>query len=275
MSVRTIQRGGARWYVHPELDVKLPSVTSILNMIPKPFLAYWQAKMVAELAVDSLNIVAQMAARDRAGAVDYLKGAATRYTRVRARLGSDAHDLFERLLRGEHVARVHPDLEPYKAAFLEFLALFQPELVHAEDVCWSDTHGYAGSFDAIIRVRLAEDGTPDPDGEPHLLIVDWKTSKDTYPDVSLQLAAYRHADRIIKADGTELPMPELDGAAVLHVTADGWAFKPVASGKAVFAVFRTLQDVFRWDRETSKTVIGRPVATGSQTLITGTQRRAR
>ncbi len=273
--VHTIMRGGSRFYIHPESHVKLPGVTSVLGMLPKPFLAYWQAKLTAELAVDSQPYVAQMVARDRQGAVDWLKGAAPRYTRARARLGSDAHDLFERLIRGEAVGRVHPDLEPYKAHFLDFLAVVRPELVHAEDVCWSDTHGYAGSFDAVLRVYLAEDGTPDPDGTPHLLMVDWKTSKDTYPDVALQMSAYRYADRIIHADGTTSPMPEFDGAAVLHITDAGWAFKPVASGPDVFEVFLALRRIFTWDRETSKTVIGRAIAASVARLVTGTQRRAR
>ncbi|WP_327073339.1 hypothetical protein OG196_15225 [Kitasatospora purpeofusca] len=249
-------------------------MTSVLSMVPKPFLAFWNARMVAELAVDSLDFVAQMAARDRAGAVDYLKGAATRYTRARARVGSDAHDLFERLLRGERVDRVGPDLEPYKRHFLEFLEVVRPELVHAEDVCWNDEVGYAGSFDAILRVRIRPDGTLGPDGVEQLLIVDWKTSKDTYPEVALQLSAYRHAERIIHADGTEEPMPVVYGAAVLHITDQGWEFKPVRSGTDVFAVFRQLRKVFDWDRSASKTVIGRALAASADRMVTGTQRRA-
>ncbi|GAB7185941.1 hypothetical protein ATKI12_5772 [Kitasatospora sp. Ki12] len=274
-TVRTIRRGGARWYVHPETHDKNPGVTSVLSMIPKPFLAFWNARMVAELAVDSIDFVAKMAARDRAGAVDYLKGAATRYTRARARVGSDAHDLFERLLRGEQVDRVGPDLEPYKRHFIEFLDVVRPELVHAEDVCWNDTVGYAGSFDAILRVRLGKDGSLDPDGVPQLLIVDWKTSRDTYPEVALQLSAYRHAERIIHADGSEEPMPVVYGAAVLHITDQGWAFKPVRSGEEVFAVFRDLRRIFDWDREQSGTVIGRALAASVGPLVTGTQRRAK
>lgn len=275
--VRTIQRGGSRFYVNPETDLKVPGVTSVVGMLPKPFLQFWNAKMVAELAVDSLPFVQQMAERDRQGAIDYLKGAARRYTKVRADVGSDAHDLFERLIRGEPVARVHPDLEPYRRNFVDFLDKVNPELVRAEDVAWSDTHEYAGSFDGILRVWLDEDGKPTPDrsGEPHLLIVDWKTSKDTYPDVALQMAAYAHADVIIGADGKREPMPEFDGAAVLHITPDQWAFKPVNISEAVFGYFVTLRKVFDWDREASKTVIGRPIAASVGRIVTGTQRRAR
>ncbi|MFI9206181.1 hypothetical protein [Streptomyces sp. NPDC053048] len=276
--VRTIQRGGSRFYIHPDRpEIKAPGVTSIISMAPKPFLPFWYARMTAELAVDSLPFVAQMAERDRQGAIDYLKGAARRYTKVRADVGSDAHDLFERMIRGGHVGRVHPDLELYRANFAEFLAAVNPELVRAEDVAWSDEHGYAGSFDAVLRVWLDDDGKPTPDrsGAPHLLIADWKTSKDTYPDVALQMSAYAHADRIISPDGQSEPMPEFNGAAVLHITPERWEFKPVRIDEEVFSFFLALRKVFDWDRDVSKTVLGRAIAKSVGGLVTGTQRRAK
>jgi hypothetical protein len=231
--------------------------------------------MVAELAVDSLDFIEQMAARDRDGAVQYLKGAANRYTKTRSKVGSDAHDLFERLIRGEYVGRVHPDMEPYRRLFEEFLAAVQPELIRAEDIAWSDTHEYAGSFDAVLRVKLDDQGNPHPQGDPAQLMVDWKTSKATYPDVALQMSAYSHADWIVSPDGTRIPMPVFDGAAVLHITPDQVAFKPVRIDEAdVFATFLHLREVFKWDREISKTVIGDPIWSTGSALVTGTQRRA-
>ncbi|MEU7177014.1 MULTISPECIES: hypothetical protein [Streptomyces] len=277
-SVRTIHRGGSRFYIHPERpEIKVPGVTSIISMLPKPFLMFWSAKMTAELAVDSLPFVAQMAERDRQGAVDYLKGASRRYTKMRADVGSDAHDLFERMIRGEDVGSVHPDLASYRDNFAAFLEAVNPRLERAEDVAWSDAHGYAGSFDAVLTVWLSEDGKPTPDrsGTPHLLMADWKTSKDTYPDVALQMSAYTHADRIIAPDGTSEPMPEFDGAAVLHITPELWEFKPVRVDEDVFSFFLALRKVFTWDRGVSKTVIGRAIAKSAGSLVTGTQRRAK
>ncbi len=274
-AIRTIKRGGSRFYISPETAEKVPGVTSIVGMLPKPFLVHWAARMAAETAVENLDAVASIAARDEAGAVDYLRHAHSRYTKLRARVGSDAHDLFERMIRGEAIGRVHPDLEPYRAGFAEFLDAVRPELVRAEDVAWSDAHRYAGSFDAILRVRLGDDGKPDHEsGEWHTLIVDWKTSKATYPDVALQMAAYAHADRIIAPDGTSEPMPEFDGAAVLHITPDGWVFKPVRIDREIFDIFLSLRQVFTWDRETSRTVLGRAIAESVRRLVTGTQRRA-
>jgi hypothetical protein len=277
-AVRTIQRGGSRFYLDPDRpEIKLPGVTSVIGMLPKPFLQHWAAKMTAELAVDALPFVAQMAERDRSGAVDYLKGAARRYTAIRADIGSKAHDLFERMIRGDAVGHVHPDVEPYRQQFADFLAAVNPELVDAENVAWSDKHGYAGSFDAILRVWLDDENKPTPDrsGTPALMIVDWKTSRDTYPEVALQMAAYAYADRIIAPDGSTRPMPDFDGAAVLHITPEGWAFKPVRIDPDVFEFFVTLRRIFDWDRDVSKTVIGRAIAKSSGKLVTGTQRRGK
>ena len=273
--VNTITRGGSRWYVDPRTHEKVPGVTSVVGMLPKPFLTFWAAKMTAEAAVDNLSAVQAIAATDRDGAVDFLKGSHRRYTKQRADVGSMAHDVFERIMNGERVGHVHPDIASHVRHFSEFMTLVNPELVRAEDVAWSTTHNYAGSFDAILRVWLDANRKPTPDrsGDPHLIMVDYKTSKSTYPDVALQLAAYAHADKIIDPDGNEMMMPEFDGAAVLHVTESEWSFKPVDISREVFDYFLTLRKVFDWDREKSKTVLGKPLIRGGR-MQTGTQRRA-
>ncbi|MGW0929574.1 hypothetical protein [Streptomyces sp. NPDC002644] len=265
--VSTIQRGGSRFYVDHDTAEKVPGVTSILGMQAKPFLTFWAAKMTAEAAVDNLAAVSAIAAGDRDGAVDYLKGAHRRYTKSRAEIGSDAHDLFERMIRDQRLGFVPSAMRPYVENFGEFLDTVQPELIRAEDVAWSDEHKYAGSFDAMLHVK--EDGTP------LTVITDWKTGKNTYPDVALQMAAYGFADRLIDPEGNSVPMPVVDAAAVLHITDEQWSFKPVKFDADVFGVFLHLREIFEWDRVGSKNVIGKPIASGGGGIETGTQRRAR
>ncbi|WP_051716086.1 hypothetical protein [Streptomyces sp. NRRL S-475] len=230
----------------------------------------WAAKTTAEAAVDNLPAVTAIAAGDRTGAVDFLKGAYRRYTQTRASIGSEAHDMFERMIRGEYVnpRRITDQMQPYYDHFSEFLDTVQPELIRAEDVAWSDTYEYAGSFDALLRIK-------DEDGTYTTVIADWKTSKSTYPEVALQMAAYGFADRLIDPEGNSEPMPPIDAAAVLHITEDQWAFKPVRFDTEVFKYFVHLRSVFDWDREVSKTVLGKPFAKGGRkSIVTGTQRRA-
>lgn len=274
--VRTVHQGGSRFYVNPETRVTVPGVTSIIGMAPKPFLPNWAAKMAGEVAVDSIPFLTDMVSvAGRDAAVQYVSGASRRYTKVRSDVGTMAHDLFERMIRGEAVGRVHPDMEPYRRNFGEFLDTVQPRLVGAEDIAWSDTHAYAGSFDAMLEVRLDEFGQLDEGGKLQLTMTDWKTGKSTYPDVALQMSAYAHADRIISADGATRPMPDFDGGAVLHITADQWSFKPVRADRETFEYFLALRKVFDWDRDFSKDVIGRPIARSGGAMVTGTQRRGR
>lgn len=274
--VQTVKRGGSRFYVNPEHpQITVPGVTSIIDMAPKGFLPYWYAKMAAECALRDHDFIGSMIERDdEVAAVNHIKGAAQRYTNSRAKVGSEFHDLAERMIRGEHVARVKPDLEPYRRHFAAFLDAVQPELVSAEDVVWSDTHSYAGSSDAILDVKLNDDLNPDPRGNALTLMCDWKTSKDLHETVALQLAAYANADRLIGADGVSQPMPEIHGGAALHITPAGYEFRIIDISEAVFGAFLALRRVFTWEREDSRNVIGRAIASSSDQIITGTQRRA-
>jgi hypothetical protein len=275
VAIRTLKKSGARFYFNEAApEIKYPGVTSIVGMLPKPFLQRWNANMAADLAVDSLDYLKEMAARDRDGAKKYIAGAAYRYTMQRARIGTQAHDLFERMIRGQHVGTVHPDMRSYQRHFAEFLDRVQPELVRAEDVAWSATHEYAGSFDAMLRLKLDDQGKPDPTGDSGLVIADWKTSKGTYPDVALQMSAYANADEVVSPDGAREAMPVFDGAVVLHITDTAWEFLPVRIDGDVFSHFLHLRQTFEWDRSVSKTVLGSSIADKADILITGTQRRA-
>ncbi|MER5501363.1 hypothetical protein ABT096_29740 [Streptomyces sp. NPDC002561] len=263
--VRTLKRGSSRFYVDPDdAQIKVPGVTSVVGMLPKDFLTFWAAKEAAEAAVSNWDIVSKLVQRDPAGATDYLKNAHRRKTKAASDLGSAAHDYFERLARGDSVPlrQVHADVKPHVTYFKQFLDEIQPEFLHLEETVWSDEHQYAGSFDAIARV----------DGE--VVVLDWKTSKSVYDSVALQLSAYRYANRIILAEsGESIDVPALAGGAVLHVRPEGWQFVPVECGEDVFRVFLALRDVFDWERDGKKGVVGKAIAKGGETE-TGTQRRA-
>ena len=247
--VSTISRGGSRFYVEPTSGEKVPGVTSILNGLPKPFLQFWSAKMVAEFAVDNFGAYSSLVMNgQRQAAIDLLKAAPRRYTKERADIGSDAHDLFERIARGEDIGRVHPDLEGYVEQFNKFLADFQPNYLMMEETVWSDSVGYAGSFDAIAEIG----------GE--VVIIDNKTTKSVYPEVGLQLAAYRYADHVVRPDGNKVPLPKgISGGAVLHIHPDNYELIPLRCDEEVFEYFKVLRQQFGWS-EFSKSVVGKPLA---------------
>ena len=246
--IGTIKRGGSRFYVHPESRAKVPGVTSVVGMLPKDFLKFWVAKVTAEAAVDNLGALVTLALNDRQGAVDYLKRAHLRNVGEAADVGTEVHDLVERLARGESIGRVHPDLEPYVRGWHEFNDEFEPEYLFIEETVWSDTYGYAGSFDAIVRIG------------DEVLILDNKTTRSgVHAEVSLQMTAYARADYIVRPDGTQEDLPDITGAAVLHLRPEGWRLVPVLVSDRVFDVFRALLQVHEWDREMSATVLGADV----------------
>ena len=248
--IQTISRGGSRFYVNPITQDKVPGVTSILSMLPKPFLQYWSAKMVAEFAVDNFGAYSALIMNgQRQAAVDLLKAAPRRYTTERADIGTEVHDIYESLSRGEQIGRVSRDAEPYVQHFDQFVKDFQPNFLMNEETVFSDKHRYAGSFDWIAEIG----------GE--VVVGDWKTTKNTYPEVALQLAAYRHADYVQRADGSQAPLPKnITGGAVFHVSPDGYELIPMKCDEEVFDVFLALRNVvFEWDKAISKTVMGKPL----------------
>lgn len=254
--VGTIQRGGSRFYVHPSTRAKVPGVTSVVGMLPKEFLKFWAAKVVAETAVENLGAVVTLAMKDPQGAIDYLKRAPQRNTGQAADVGSEVHDLVDRLAHGERIGRVHPELKGYIDGYHEFRDAFDVEYLHIEETVWSDSHGYAGSFDAIARIKPA--GAPDAEWE--VVVLDNKTTRSgVHAEVALQLSAYKNADYILQPDGRELPLPAVTGGAVLHLRPDGWSLVPVAVTDDIFALFTSLIPVLQWERETSKTVLGVPL----------------
>ena len=125
---------------------------------------------------------------------------------------------------------------------------FDVSFLESEAAVWSDTHGFAGTLDAIILV----------DGEA--IILDYKTgASGIWPDVGIQLNAYANADEILDKSGERRPLPKIDGAAALHLRPDSYELIPVRLGDDIFEVFQALTVASHWVRDLSKTVLGNPV----------------
>lgn len=272
--IGTISRGGSRLYVHPETAEKQPGVTSVLGMLAKPFLAPWQAKLAAEYAVEHLGEVVGIAMRDPAAAVDLIKGAPRRYTEKAADRGTGAHEIFERMAKGETLGRLHPEMQPYAKAFGAFLDEFRPRFLHLEATVWSETTGFAGSFDVMAEFDAEVLGIDAAEG-PQVLVGDWKTTKSIYEEVALQLSAYAAADYIVEPDGSRQDLPRIDGGFVFHVAHDGsWSLVPVRCDAEVFAFFQALRRVYDWEKTYKSGVLGRPLNKGAAPKRRPTPRKA-
>lgn len=259
----TIKRQDTRFYVHPETNEKVPGVTSVLNMIPKPFLQFWAAKMTAEWCADNAGAFLQLLINgERQAAVDMAKGSSRRSTKDAANVGTLVHDYFELYARGTPPKRPHPDVLPFVKHIEEFHNKYQPEYLHIEDAVWSDEHRYAGSFDWIAKI------------EGEIVMGDTKTTRSgVHEEVALQLSAYANADRIVQQDGTVAPMPAIQAGAVFHLRPEGWKLVPVRIDESVFSYFVVLRQVFDWVNDISKSVLGAPAYDSQATESTGSKRR--
>lgn len=224
------------------------SVTTILSGgVPKPALLPWGIKMVAEGAVEAAQSGAllPMVEQDADAAVQFLKGLPYAKRDRAANLGTEIHEAIEILTQGMPWPDWPLPIRPHMDRFREFVDAYRPEWIASEASVYSRSQAYAGTLDAIVRIG------------DRILLLDVKTGKAIYPEVALQLAAYRHAEFIGTPDGEEQPMPAVDGCVALHLTDQRADLIEVRSDEQVLNAFLYAREVFRWQEETSKGVISK------------------
>ena len=219
------------------------SVTTILsNGIPKPALMHWAAFEAAQCAVDNIPLLVQARGQSkRLEMRSWIQRAAERKRDTAANLGTVIHGLVEARVLGQPTPEFTEEQLPFIEAFDRFLDDFQPVYEATELTVASPEHGFAGTLDFIGHIPSYSDG---------LLMGDYKTGKSVYPEVGLQLAAYRRATIAwTRPDGIEVTPPPTVAAIVLHIRPKhmpggeerGYALRPVDTSDAVFDAFRAAQ----------------------------------
>jgi hypothetical protein len=237
------------WPPQPPHEFEVISTTSAINAgLAKPFLTNWAAKLVAETAVEDLDIVQRMVDKgDAQGAVAHLKGAPYRKRQAAADRGTLVHAALEAYIAGKK-----PTEDELKEQFneagvpsklwkstrlmvdglIEFMFDEEPDIIWTESTVYSRQHGYAGTADVIARMRVGGSVVP--------VILDVKTSKAIYDEVALQLASYANADFVGQDDGTELPLiPDRNPIE------NGIVVRPKPGGGYEKVVFTLTPDVFQ------------------------------
>ena len=208
-------------------------VTTILDGgIPKPALINWAATTTAGYAVDHWD---ELAAESPSTRLRRLEKARWESSGAAAARGTDVHNLAMLLASGEEVTVPEP-LEGHDDAYLQFVADRHPRELLVEVPVFNRTLHYAGTLDLIAELC---------DGNNWLL--DWKTSKSgIFPETAVQLAAYRHAEFYLDAQGSEQPLPAVDFCGAVWLRADGYDLHPVDAGERTFRLFRYAQQVARF-----------------------------
>jgi len=238
------------------------SATTILGALPKHWMGPWVKKMTATFAVEHLDVLnaMRMDGLPDDTIVSFLKEESDRSRDRAAYLGSLVHEAAEAYVLGQPYPTWTPEQAPFmENAFLPWLADWSPTFEAIEAPCFSRTHRYAGTLDAIIAIDV-----PGRE-EPLRLLIDYKTSKSgVFPETALQLAAYRWSETFIGLpDGDDEPLPPVDGGAVVLLRPNGYQFVPVRCDRQVFDVFLYLREVFRWTQETERTVLGQRAGTNA------------
>ena len=256
--VETTYVSGDRWYVDPGTGEKVPGVSAILNMMPKPALVNWAAREAASFAVSNIDVVAALARTDVKAAVDLVKGAPWRKSGKAADSGTEVHGLAETLMRDRIESRKSTFKVPqgtmdFLRNFARFATEFDviPRMV--ETTVWDDEHNYAGTLDGFYTLTI--------NGHELDAIVDIKTgASGVWPEASLQQTAYKNAKWYIDpATGEKRPMPHADAAFALWLRPEGWALIPLSTDAQTWEQFLRLRESYEWKRLREKHAVGKAV----------------
>jgi hypothetical protein len=150
--------------------------------------------------------------------------------------GTLIHAIAEAHIEGRPLPDFTDEELPYALAFEAFLTEWEPEFIEVETTVYDPDLCVAGTFDALAVI------------EGEHFVLDWKSSKDIYPEVALQLAFYMHAPTIVRADGTTEPFNHpRDRAGAVHLRPDGtFDLIPMGDQPEDYTGFLSALNVARW-----------------------------
>jgi len=244
------------------------AVSHILDTLHRFGLEYWKLQQVARTAYarrDTFDVHSEQEVIDFLAAQKNWVG--TGHELSERDLGSAVHAAVERyILEDSRAGDYHDEAAPFVRQWFSWLDTYKPRFIAAEMTVYDPERLYAGTCDAIVELS---------DGHRYLL--DWKTTRNArdkqghvrtpYAEWALQLAAYRNAPlavpvRVDVPAGDErsprhyyitpqhravsVPMPEVDGCAIVQLTPDDWRMWPVRVDDDARDAFLYLREVTRF-----------------------------
>lgn len=196
-------------------EIKLPSVTNILQTLNKPALVSWGAREAAKIALDDPTLNAS----EVVSKVYQIRNSA-------ANKGKRIHSLFQAILQqGDDfdMSKVTKEDIPYAQGILDFRNEYEVKHIANEKMVKSFKHGYAGTADEIIKTKN------------YTWLLDLKTG-GVYSEAHLQLECYKVA---LEEEGIKI-----DKTMVLRVPGNG-TFSLIET-KGDLEVFLNLKKVWEW-----------------------------
>lgn len=237
------------------------SVTTTISLgVPKgEILMRWAASETARSAVSSLpRLIAARTDEERASVMKYLRNAAERKRDAAADLGTAIHNAAEARVLGKPWPEPTEEEAPFLWAWDNFIRDWQPEWEAVELVVANPEFGYAGKTDWHAYINVPGLGRV-------LAVGDYKTGKNIYHEIGMQLSAYRRATVAWSSDGREFEPPVADYAVGVHLRPDkykrtGYRVLPIRTDDFVFDAFLAAQRVADYMESISPSVVGKAIA---------------
>jgi hypothetical protein len=235
---------------------RIPGVTGIIRKATdKPALVYAAGKEAALWA--SIN----REAYEVMGADEWIARAAAA-PRIawdaKADRGKLLHEAARQLVRGDPLTPETDGVEwpddVIRSAeqLADFFNVWNVDPLYAEAPVYSRRHWYAGTIDLIAGLR-----------DNRRWLLDYKTGETgIWPETSMQLCAYRHADHLQIDDENgrrDIDMPRVDSTAAVWIRPDHWELIPVRSDAMVFETFLHMIPVSRWAEWRKEESVAEPV----------------
>lgn len=210
-------------------DKRIDAVTQLTGgAIHKPALPQSAANLTARKAVD-----------EPGSTYDQLRFHYKEEWRAKADRGTLLHEVVEGIHNGSPfpMEEIAPELHGAVAAYQQFLEDYRPSVIAAEAWLINRLGAYAGTLDLLAAIPGL--GT---------CLLDLKTgASGVWPEVALQLAAYRNAQAYCPSPGWEVKMPKVDHCLVVWLTPDdSYQVLPVDAGEAAWLGFKWAAMLTRW-----------------------------
>jgi len=246
------KHGLPRWYANSAAEVAWELLPMMLNSLRKPLcgIARWtdEERPCGECQPCVDRRIKQAAEEKRDSA---------------AFLGTRVHELAEAHVLGKRLATLEGDDEAglYVVQYLKFLKDFgidlDRDIVAAESTVVHESAGYAGTGDLWVRLpfdgflfetdratghkRVKVKKVDDP-AQWGTFLIDLKTSRkrsstQSYPDNAMQLAALRHAPKMLLPDDTLTPNIPVRGCATLQLRPKTYRLIPLPADTREYGLF--------------------------------------
>jgi len=214
MAEQTTKRSRAHTIYTLKDGTTIPGVTTILSILNKPALVSWANKLGLQ-GIDS-----------------------TKYVDEKAAIGTLAHEMIADYLRGKETdtseySKVQIDqAENAVLAFFEWEKTHHIEPIMVEKSLVSEQYQFGGTIDCLGKIN----------GNRHLL--DFKTSRGIFPEMLVQLAAYRQL--LIEA---EYPVDKVTILRIGRSPDEGFEERLVNELDKRWLIFQHCLEIYRLQKE--------------------------